>query len=216
MTNTPCPVSGKQFVCSSCPPSATCTPILSCLGVCHQAIRFSRFPSNDPFLETHPAISSKGIHMTICALFLTSVLFASFSAGKDASPVSPTAQGLIDAGKKYPEAHVCQSQPHPLLMELASEQARYQAQHQTQGHEGFPVRCQKIEQAGLESAAEICAESWSWQRDESMLNLGTEMFKCWRQSSGHWAVACRKHKWFGAEMAEGRNGIWYATIIVAD
>jgi hypothetical protein len=156
------------------------------------------------------------IHMTIFALLLAATLFASFSAGEDVSPVSPTAQGMVDAGKKYPEAHVCESQPHPLLMQLASEQAQYQAQHQTQGHQGFSARYQKIEQAEIGSATGICAESWPWQRDESMFNLGTEMFKCWRQSSEHWAVVCRKHKWFGAEMAQGQNGIWYATIIVAD
>jgi hypothetical protein len=156
------------------------------------------------------------IHTTLCALFLTAAPFTLISAGEDPPPMSPTTQGLVDAGKKYPGAHVCESQPHPLLMKLASEQAQYQAQHQTQGHQGFPARCQKIQQAGMGSAAEICAESWPWQRDESMFNLGTEMFQCWRQSSGHWAVACRKHKWFGAEMAQGQNGIWYATIIVAD
>ena len=156
------------------------------------------------------------LHMTICALFLTATLFAFFSAAEDTPPVSPAAQGLIDAGKKYPGAHVCESQPHPLLMQLASEQAQYQAQQQIQGHQGFPARCQKIGQAGMESAAEICAESWPEQRDESMLSLGTEMFRCWCQSSSHWAVACRKHKWFGADMAKGQNGIWYATIIVAD
>jgi hypothetical protein len=71
----------------------------------------------------------------------------------------------------------------------------------------FLARYQKIEQAGIGSATEVCAESWPWQRDESMLNLGTEMFKCWHQSAGHWAVVCRKHKWFGAEMVEGQNGI---------
>jgi hypothetical protein len=64
--------------------------------------------------------------------------------------------------------------------------------------------------------AEICSESWIWQKNETMLNLGTESFKCWSQSPGHWSVACKKHKFFGADMALGSKGLWYSCILVAD
>ena len=108
------------------------------------------------------------------------------------------------------------SHPHPLLMELASDHACHQAQTGRQGHQGFSQRAATIARKLGLSAAEICAESWPEQRNDSMLALGWEMFKCWRQSPGHWSVASRQHKYWGGAMRLSPNGIWYATIIVAD
>lgn len=130
--------------------------------------------------------------------------------------LKPTALGLIEGGGKYPGANVCKSKPHPLLMELAAKQANYQASICVQGHQNFMERFNAVQQAGLGHATEICAESWPWQTNDSMNDLGWEMFKCWSQSPGHWSVACKQHKYFGADMAKGRNGVYYACIIVAD
>lgn len=136
---------------------------------------------------------------------------------KQEPTMSPTATGLIEAGKKYPDAKVCQSEPHPLLMELAKQHAKYMASIGVQGHQNFNTRFQKIIQAGVGvTAAEICAESWSWQKGESMETLGEEMFRCWRKSPRHWSVAKKQHKYFGCDMSRGLNGVWYACIIVAD
>lgn len=132
-------------------------------------------------------------------------------------PITTTAQGLIEAGKRFPGAKVCNSQPHPFLMQLATQHAKYMASVHQGGHQAFNQRFQQIISAGVgHSAAEICAESWQWQANSSMFDLGMEMFKCWRQSPGHWRTASGQHRYFGADMAQGRNGIWYACIIVAD
>lgn len=129
---------------------------------------------------------------------------------------SDTVRGLSEAGRAFPGARVCESDPIPLLQELATGQARYQAGVRRQGHQDFDRRYARVRsELGL-SAAEICAESWSWQTDLSPRRLGDEMFKCWRQSPGHWAVASRVHKGYGADMAKGSNGVWYATILVGD
>jgi hypothetical protein len=134
----------------------------------------------------------------------------------DKIQISATSKGLIEAGKVYPGANVCKSEMHPFLMKLAKDQANYQASICVQGHQNFSSRFSAVQQAGLGHAAEICAESWPWQVNDSMLDLGYEMFKCWRQSPGHWSVASKQHRYFGADIAKGKNGIWYACIIVSN
>jgi hypothetical protein len=102
-------------------------------------------------------------------------------------------------------------------MAMASRHANYQALHNQQGHQLFELRVNELYSTlGQYKYAEIAAESWLWQVDATMLELGTEMFKCWRQSPGHWGVASKKHKYFGADMAKGSKGLWYACIITGD
>ena len=130
--------------------------------------------------------------------------------------MSKTSEGLISAGLNYEGAHVCESQMHPLLQQLTEDHEKYMAQTCRQGHQDFQSRYDKIQQELNLGAAEICAESWSEQENSSYYDLGIEMFKCWQQSPGHWEVASKKHKYCGIEMAKGSNGIWYASILVAD
>jgi hypothetical protein len=128
-----------------------------------------------------------------------------------------TQLGLIEAGKAYQGAHVCESEVHPALMKMATRHSKYQADHKTQGHQLFESRIAELRKiVPCSSWAEIAAESWKSQKLETKRALGDEMFKCWRASPGHWSVACKKHKYFGGDMAMGTNGTWYATIIVGD
>jgi len=127
-----------------------------------------------------------------------------------------TSQALIDAGLAYRGAHVCESEPHDLLQSLARGHAQYQATKRRQGHQRFQERFDAIYEALGLSAAEIAAESWGRQRNDPLPEIGTEMFRCWEQSPGHWRVASARHKYFGADMAQGDNGVWYACILVAD
>lgn len=133
-------------------------------------------------------------------------------------PQAMTAEeGLVAAGLRFPGAQVCQSQLHPLFVQLAQQGARMQAAQGACGHPGFNGRFQQAVASGLcNSASEISAESWPWQARSSMYELGWEMFKCWRQSPGHWRTASTRHRYFGASMAQGRNGTWYGCIIVGD
>lgn len=131
------------------------------------------------------------------------------------------ADGLIAAGKVYPGAHVCESEPNAYLMRLAQDHANYMARVQTQGHQGFQGRFDVLAENGYGHAAEICAESWPWETRESYEFLGAGMFKSWKSTAdapggGHWTTAARKHRFYGAGMALGRNGTWYACILVTD
>lgn len=126
-------------------------------------------------------------------------------------------EGLIDAGGRFPGAEVTRSEPHPALMAAAQQHAEYQARSWTQGHQWWSSRSVELRQAvGPYQYAEICAESWPWQAEQSPEALGWEMFRCWQQSAGHWRVASRRHTYWGGGMARGGNWIWYACIIVAD
>ena len=149
--------------------------------------------------------------LLITILLMSHVCFA-------ADPkLTPSQQGLLEAGRKYPGAKVCQSSPHPELQRLATYHAKYQAYCRTQGHQNWDHRMRTLrKRIGNFQFAEICAESWPWQQNESMYKLGWEMYWCWQRSSGHWSVASKKHRYYGADMALGKDGIWYACIIVAD
>jgi len=126
-------------------------------------------------------------------------------------------QGLIDGGNAYVGAKVQNSTPHPVLIAAATAAAEDQARRCLQGHHDWDRRFRKlqVELPGM-TPAEICAESWYDQRNDSPAELGYEMFKCWHWSPGHWNVAKRQHTYWGGSMAKGQNGIWYSCIIVAD
>jgi uncharacterized protein YkwD len=126
------------------------------------------------------------------------------------------AEYLIVAGQKYPGAHVCESESSILLMKLAQDHASYMARYQQLGHQNFDQRFEQIYKETSLCAAEIAAESWERQADDPLEDIGLEMFKCWRTSRGHWNIAKKKHKFFGAAMERGINGVYYACIIVAN
>lgn len=124
-------------------------------------------------------------------------------------------EALIAAGLEFPGVLVISAQPHHLLDELAQEAADLQAMHRACGHPGWGRRFHVISQELGLAAAEIAAQSWDRQRDDPLPAIGVEMWKSWSQSRGHWAIASRKPKWFGAAMSQGKNGIWYAAVIAA-
>jgi hypothetical protein len=135
----------------------------------------------------------------------------------DIGILTPSQIGLIEAGKAFAGAHVCESEQQPLLMAMAARHAQYQALHNQQGHQLFQVRVEELYSTlGRYVYSEIAAESWPWETEASMLELGTGMFKSWVQSPGHWRVASKKHKYFGGDMSKGSKGLWYACILVAD
>jgi len=100
-----------------------------------------------------------------------------------------------------------------LMQGLAQRHAADMAARRKQDHRGFSARFQAIQHALHISAAEICAESWDRQKDDSLDKIATEMYDCWRQSPGHWKIATTPAQFYGASMAQGKNGIWYACVI---
>lgn len=110
-----------------------------------------------------------------------------------------------------------ESPRHEALDRLAQDHADSMARRQHQDHAGFASRAAVVRKAtGCREVAEICAESWEWQRDDPPEKLWAEFVKCWKQSSGHWSVASVKHKWIGMAMARGRNGVFYGVVICCD
>jgi hypothetical protein len=135
----------------------------------------------------------------------------------DLGILSASQVGLIEAGKIFVGARVCDSEQNQILMSMATRHAKYPADHNSQGHQLFQLRVEELYSTlGRYTYAEIAAESWPWETEASMLELGTGMFKSWVQSPGHWGVASKKHKYFGADMAKGSKGLWYACILVGD
>ena len=105
----------------------------------------------------------------------------------------------------------------PVLDVFAQAHAERQAACCCQGHQGFEKRAAKLlAMFPGRQVAEICAESWRWQAECSEAELWAEAVHCWRQSPGHWSVACRRHWRIGAGLAKGNNGVWYATILAVD
>jgi hypothetical protein len=129
----------------------------------------------------------------------------------------PSMRGLLDGGNAFPGANVQTSEPHPVLIKAAIAHAQDQARRQLQGHHNWERRFHELmRQMDGMIPTEICAESWPEQANDTMKELGYEMFVCWKQSSGHWNCAQKKHRYWGGAMAKGRNGIWYSCIITAD
>jgi len=129
-----------------------------------------------------------------------------------------TAQALIDAGRDYPKARVCDSPLDSTLMVAAQNQAEYQAKRRQQGHQLWDKRIKVLHKKFPSyNFQEICAESWDDETNDPLYYIGWGMFKAWAYyPTGHWDVVKQRHDMFGAGMALGRDGIWYACIIVGD
>lgn len=124
-------------------------------------------------------------------------------------------QALIKAGQGCAGVLAFQAPLDQLLQSLAKGHAQLQADRCRQGHQGFQARFdQVLRELGMTSR-EVCAESWAWQRNLPLLDVGHEMLKCWRQSKGHWDIVSGECDAVGASMACGSNGIWYAAVLVA-
>lgn len=99
---------------------------------------------------------------------------------------------------------------HPLLSVEAQKHSIHQASIHLQGHHGWDARFHAIN-ARLPAghvAYEVCSESWPGQ---TMLDAADECVDSWRQSSGHWGQVSRQATYYGYDMRQGRNGVWYAT-----
>ena len=44
-----------------------------------------------------------------------------------------------------------------------------------------------------------------------LMAAALDVVHSWRQSSGHWSAVRSRHAYYGYDMKQGRNGIWYAT-----
>jgi|GEM_PF-2298067 len=133
----------------------------------------------------------------------------------DSVPLTPAA-ALIAAGREFPDVRCFEGRQQALLDQLAGEHAAYQARMRRQGHQQFQARYDRVRKTLGLGAVEICAESWRHDAGKPVEVIARSQYEAWRQSPGHWSVASTSHAAWGAGMARGSNGIWYATILVAD
>lgn len=130
-------------------------------------------------------------------------------------PGSLTQRTLIYAVRTHPEKPRSTTGIFRRLLALESfRHSRHQASIQLQGHHQWDSRFQQIKSqlpGGL-VPTEVCAESWPGQRLE---DAAIECVRSWRFSSGHWSAVSDNNTYYGYDMKQGRNGIWYATGIFA-
>jgi len=94
------------------------------------------------------------------------------------------------------------------IVQVATDHALYQAERGVLGHQNFGARSRNvIDMLGGGMPSEICAQSWS---NESMFEGAMGCMRAWRHSSGHWSIARKSHRYYGYDMAQGKNGAWYA------
>jgi hypothetical protein len=138
--------------------------------------------------------------------------------GEPTDALSETAEAMLEAGRLYKGAECADSPIHPLLQSLAVNHATYMARHCQGGHQRFNQRLHAIiKQFGYSvRSSEIAARSWRRQANDPLPEVGREMWKSWEGSDVHWPVASRRHDAIGLDMARGRDGIWYGTVLVID
>ena len=125
-------------------------------------------------------------------------------------PGSITQRSLIYAVRAHPERpESSDSTVNELLQCEAEAHCREMARTGIQGHQGFDVRFQRINQAipGAK-VSEVCAESWP---DQAVLEAAIDCVHSWRSSPGHWNSVRGKTRCYGYDMRRSSKGIWYAT-----
>jgi hypothetical protein len=130
-------------------------------------------------------------------------------------PGTLTQRTLIYAMRIHPERPLSTMGTfHPFVTKEATDHSVYQAKKGVLGHQNFGTRSTRIS-GELEqgSVSEICAQSWT---DEGLFEAAIGCVRAWRNSSGHWSAARKKHTYYGYDMVLGSNNIWYATGIFVD
>ncbi len=130
-------------------------------------------------------------------------------------PGTLTQRTLIYAMRIHPERPLsAEGLPEQQIVKAATEHSEYQAKTGILGHQNFGARSAKVSAAlGGGGASEICAQSWA---DEGLFEGAIGCVRAWRNSSGHWNIAKRKHRYFGYDMVKGRNNTWFATGLFVD
>lgn len=101
-----------------------------------------------------------------------------------------------------------EGQALPVVVQVATDHALYQAERGVLGHQNFGRRSsQVIDLIGGGMPSEICAQSLSGL---SLFEGAIASMRLWRNSSAHWSIARKSHRYYGFDMALSKNGTWYA------
>ena len=126
----------------------------------------------------------------------------------DLPPGTLTQRTLIYAVRIHPDQPLSSDgEPAPIMMQLATEHALYQAERGVLTHQNFGVRSSRASEVlGSGMPAEICAQS---QSGLGLFEGAIACMRAWRYSSAHWSIAKRTHRYYSYDMARGKNGAWY-------
>jgi hypothetical protein len=103
---------------------------------------------------------------------------------------------------------------HPELAAGAAKQSAYQASIGVQGHHHWESRVHHlVSRTHAHGASEVVAESWE---NQGMIDSCIDCVLSWRHSPGHWGAVSRNQKYYGYDIRQGGNGIWYGTGIFAN
>jgi hypothetical protein len=135
--------------------------------------------------------------------------------------VTKSESPLIDAAKIYSGVRFQEGIRDAWLVQVAQKYSEQMAainsqSYRGEGHFGVEKRYADIRQKYGMKGNEVTAESWYWKTNYPIDIIAKEMYDSWHYSSGHWSVVSKPHKMYGDGLAKSRQGIWYATIIVAD
>jgi len=124
-------------------------------------------------------------------------------------PGTVTQRTLMYAVRIHPDKPLStDGMPAPIVMQLASEHALFQAERGVLGHHNFGARSSQAKEVlGDGMPAEICAQSRS---GVGLFEGAIACMRAWRYSPAHWSIARRSHTYYGYDMVLGRNGAWYA------
>ena len=124
-------------------------------------------------------------------------------------PGTLTQRTLIYAVRTHPDRPLStDGEAAPIVVQMAAEHALYQAERNVLTHYNYGARssrCQAVLGSGM--PAEICAQS---QPGLGLFEGAIACMRAWRYSSAHWSIAKRSHRYYGYDMARGKNGAWYA------
>jgi len=123
-------------------------------------------------------------------------------------PGTLTQRTLTYAVRIHPDKPLSSGgEPAPIVVQLATEHALYQAERGVLGHQNFSARStQAKEVLGDGMPAEICVQT---QSGLSLFEGAIACMRAWRNSSAHWSIARRNHSHYGYDMVRSKNGAWY-------
>ena len=132
-----------------------------------------------------------------------------------------TQRSMIYAIRVHPEVpQSVFSTCHPAFLQHAKSHAKRQAQMQNQHHADLISTSNWLRgkvDMGFGGASEVVAESWGhFVGGENVMEGCYACVDAWRHSSGHWGAVSRRHIYFGYDIAQGRDGTWYACGIFAN
>jgi hypothetical protein len=180
-------------------------------GVCVVSRHSEVLPTHDTVISAHPQVGSHyrwapGLGSRELCIILDLPATATLSQ-----------RAMIYAVSVHPEQpRSVWGAAHPSFLAHASRHSARQASLRNQHHANLVAAMQQLGgEAGefLHGGSEIVAESWG---GEGLLEACYACVDAWRHSSAHWGSLSRQRRYFGYDIAQGANGVWYATGIFCD